>query len=354
MFEIRPGRDDDKPQILELIQDVFNEEQARRAERRWQWQWYEDPRLERPGYNGVVAVWNGRIIGSLSSIPAGMHIHGRPAPAHWHTDNIVHWGQLRRALRDMKRAEKSGGPDLSNGVSAAMLDFAAPGYGQLGKHLTDAAEVVLFKIGFKPVKGSGSWARIVSFMPLLEVYVGKLPALVLGGLADAVLPRTPKPAMDVQLLQGDFDQRFDALWTAAKDEYPAITRRDSAVLNWRYRRHPDLEYRVLAATKPEEVRGYLVYSVFERHRQRRAQIVDILARKNDPEARAALVASALRRMKSEGVHKVECYATSPVLAESLKRLGFGARTHKDKEQTAVTRFLPEMEYYITRGDGDGG
>jgi hypothetical protein len=283
-----------------------------------------------------------------------MHIHGQPVPAHWHTDNIVHWGQLRQALRDMKRAGKAGGPVLSNGVSAAMLDFAAPGFGQLGKHLTDASKVVCLKIGFAPVKDSGSWTRIVSFQPLLQAYIGKFLAVLPGSLADMFLSKLPSPTLGVQRLEGDFDERFDALWMAAKDEYPAITRRDSTVLNWRYRHHPDLDYRVLAAVKPDGLRGYLVYSVFERHRQRRAQIVDILSLKNDTEARAALIASALRRMKSEDVHKVECYATSPILAASLKCSGFAPRTHKDKEQAALTRFLPEMEYYLTRGDGDGG
>lgn len=352
MFVIRPGCDSDKPQILELIQEVFDEDQARRAEQRWQWQWQDDPRLERQGYNGVVAEWNGRIIGSLSSIPLGLHVNGQPVPAHWHTDNIVHWGNLRRALRDLKRS--GGGPDLSNGVSAAMLDYAAPGYGQWGKHLTDAAEVVCLKIGFVPLKDSGSWARLVSFRQPLEAYVGKLPALLLGGVADLFLPSMPKPALEVQVMDGDFDARFDALWAQAREEYPAITRRDSAVLNWRYRRHPDTEYSVLTVAGPDGLAGYLVYSSFIRHRQRRAQIVDVLARKDDSAARAALLAAALRRMRAEAVHKVECYATSLVLAADLQRLRFGQRLHKGKGQATLVRHLPAMEYYITRGDGDGG
>jgi hypothetical protein len=355
MFVIRPGRDSDKPQILELIKDVFDEHQASRAEKHWQWQWHEDPRLEHPGYNGVVAEWNGRIIGSLSSIPSGLHIDGQPVPAHWHTDNIVHWGNLRRALRELKRSGGGEGPDLTNGVSAAMINFAAaPHYGQFGKHLTPGSEVACFKLGFVPVKDSGSWSRIVSFRPLLAEYAGKLLGLLLGSLADVVLPGIPKPAMDVQVLEGDFDGRFDVLWEAAKTAYPAITRRDSAVLNWRYRRHPEQAYSVLTTDGPNGLAGYLVYASFTRHRQRRAHIVDILADKDNTAARAALIAAALRRMKAEGVHKVECYATSPVLTANLKALGFSQRVHKGKSQGTLTRLRPETEYYFTRGDGDGG
>jgi len=353
MFEIRQGREEDKSQILELIKDVFNEEQAQRADRHWHWQ-CQDPRLEKPGYFGVVAVWNDRVIGSLSGIPMGLYVDGQPFPANWHTDNCVHWGNLRRAWREIKRSGNPQDLDFSNGISAAMIDFAAPGFGQAGKHNTDAAEVLLHKMGFTALKDSGSWTRIISFRQPLEEYAGKIAALLLGSLADVFLPSIPKPSLDVQVLEGEFDNRFDILWEEAKNAYPAITRRDRASLNWRYRQHPDLAYTVLTVSEQDRLLGYLVYSTFFRHRQRRGQIVDILAGKEDSATRRALIAAALRRMRTEAVHKVECYTTSPVLTGDLKRLKFKARLHNGKAALTLARYLPDKEYYITRGDGDGG
>jgi len=354
MFEIRAGREEDKGQILELIKDVFGEEQAERAARRWHWQWHEDPRLDKPGYRGVVAEWDGRIIGTLSGIPAGLHIAGQPVFASWFTDNIVHWGHLRRALKAQKRLGDSTGPDLSNGIAAAMLNHSAADYMQLGKHVTGPVEPTLYRIGFQAQKGTGSWARLVSFRQPLETVVGKYAGMLLAALADWVIPRIPQPSLPVEALAGDFDARFDGLWASAKQEYPAITLRDAATLNWRYRRHPDTVYTVLTVEEQGVLVGYLVYSIYFRHKQRRAHIVDILTGRENSAARLALLAAALRHMRREGVHKVECYGNGLILWADLKRTGFAPRLDRGKEQLALARHLPDVELYITRGDGDGG
>ena len=104
MIEIRPGTEADRPQILERMEEVFGAEPARRAERLWDWQWHQDPRLPSPGYHGVVAEWEGRVIGVLTTIPAGLHIGGEPVQAWWFVDVLVHWGLTRRALREHRRA----------------------------------------------------------------------------------------------------------------------------------------------------------------------------------------------------------------------------------------------------------
>ncbi len=216
MFEIRPGRDDDKIQILELVQDVFGTEQAERAEKRWQWQWHDDPLLEKPGYNGVVAEWNGKIIGNLSCVPAGLHINGQPVSAYWYTDALVHWGHLRRAMKEQKRSGNSIGPDMSNGIAAAMLNHPAAGHKQLGKHVAGSMETIGLRIGFKPFSKMDSWARIISFTQPFEAVVGKPGAMLLGAVADLFVPLIPKPSLEVKALEGNFDDRFDALWLSAK------------------------------------------------------------------------------------------------------------------------------------------
>lgn len=354
MFQIRAGQDNDKGQILELIKEVYGTEEAQRAERRWQWQWHEDPRLDGTGYKGVVAEWDGRVIGTLSSIPCGLYIEGKPVIASWFTDSIVHWGHLRRALREQKRRGTQPGPDLSGGIAAAMMNHPAAGDIQLGKHITGPMVAIGSKIGFVPLKDMGSWARLISFRQPLESLLGKYPAMLLAALADLFIPKIPKPTLEAINLEGDFDSRFDALWEKAKQEYPAITRRDSAVLNWRYRRHPDTSYTVLAIEDKDSLIGYLVYTLFFRHGQRRAMIVDALAQQGNAEALGSLIATALRQMRQEGVHKVECYSGGTMLTAELKRCGFSLRIKKGKDHPTMVRRLPEVDLYITRGDGDGG
>ncbi len=354
MLDIRPGRDSDKNQILALFEDVFGIEQAERAARRWEWQWQDDPRLEKPGYRGVVADWNGLIIGSISCIPAGLHIEGQPVEAYWFVDTMVHWGHLRQAMRERKRSGATGWPDLSHGIAAAMLDHPAAGAIQLGKHLTSPMALIPYKIGCEDQKGTGSWARLISFRQPVKSVIGKPLGLLLGGTADLFIAKFPKPEREVATLEGDFDARFDDLWAKAKLDYQAIARRDRAVLNWRYRRHPDTAYTVLMLEEKGALSGYLVYSVFFRHRQRRAHIVDVLARRENPAAFDALLAAALQRMRREEVHKVECYAGGSTLSSALARAGFAPRLIHGKEQATLIRRMPDVELYITRGDGDCG
>lgn len=354
MFEIRAGRESDKGQILELIKDVFGDDQAQRAERRWHWQWHEDPRLDEPGYKGVVAEWDGRVIGTLSSIPCGLHIAGQPVPAFWFTDNLVHWGHLRRALKERKRRGDSAGPDLSHGIAAAMLNHPAAGSTQLGKHVAGPMITISTRFGFTPLKGTDSWARLISFRQPIESVAGNYAGLLLAAVADLFIPRIPKPALDVATLAGDFDARFDGFWADAKRQYPAITLRDSAALNWRYRQHPDTAYTVLTVEDKGILCGYLVYSIFFRHQQRRAHIVDALAQYGNAVALDSLLAEALRQMRREGVHKVECYSGGSMLTSGLKRAGFAPRIKKGNGDPTMVRRLPEVNLYITRGDGDGG
>lgn len=356
MFEIRPGSETDKPQILQLIRRVYGAEEAERAERRWFWQWHEDPRLSEPGFRGVVSEWNGQIIACVSSVPAGLFLHGKPVDAFWFVDGLVNWGSVRRALRSQKGADSTSQafPDLSKGLYAAMLNHPAAGGIQMGKHLTDQAAVVCYKIGSSVQPGTGSWSRLISFRQPLEQWVGKPLAMVLGKLADLAIPGFPKSVLPVEVLEGNFDQRFDVLWNQVKDAYPAITRRDMATLNWRYRQHPDTTYTVLTVAEEGTMLGYLVYSCFYRHQQYRAHIVDLLIRPPRYAVLEGLLIAAMRRMRHEGVHRVECYTGNSQVVAALRKLKFKERLHNGRPQTTLVRCLPEVELYITRGDGDGG
>ncbi len=355
MFEIRPGRESDRPQILELIRQVFGQAQAKRAERRWQWQWQDDPRLAEPGYHGMVAEWNGRVIANLSGIPAGLYLDGQPVEAWWYADVLVHWGSVRRALREQKRSGGGQtGPRLAKGIATAMLDHPAAGRIQMGKHLTDAMQVVGYQANFTDQPQTGSWSRLVSFRQPLERFVGCVPARALGWLGDLAIPRIQRPALPVTVLEGVFDARFDRLWEQAKTAYPAIGRRDSAFLNWRYRQHPDLTYTVLTVSVAGALRGYLVYLEFFRHEQRRAAIIDSLAGPDDGAVLDALLAKALQNLRRAAVHRVECYAGGNTLTAALQRARFKARLHNGKVQSTLVRGLPAVELYVTRGDGDGG
>jgi len=355
-FEIRKARESDRPEIIGLIRDVFGEETANRADARWAWQWHEDPKLEGAGYQGMVAVWKGQLIASMATIPSGLFVDGKPvADAVWFADALAHWGRVRKALRSLRKSGvEHESIDLSSGLVGAILNHPECPRHHLGKHLTDPMLVVAYKVGTVDQPGTGSWARMVSLKAWLARYIGHSLGWLLGTLGDLFLPSIPRSSQPVETLNGSFDARFDRLFEGALNHHQAITRRDAAVLNWRYRRNPDTDYEVLTFSENESLKGYLIVGRFDRHGQPRAHVLDLLAEKDDPRVLQSLLSECLRRLRREGVTRLECYTGSKAVQEVLEGLGFRQRLHRGQAMPTVVRRIEVPELYVTRGDGDGG
>lgn len=357
MITIRSALESDRPQVLTRIREVFGDAPALEAERLWQWQWHQDPRLSQPGYHAVVAEWDGTIIGNLALIPAGLYLGGRAVDAHWCVSALVHWGLVRQALRAAKRAGEGTGLEGRGGVAEALFDAPLADGVQLGKHISSTMRAVISRIGFEEVENSGSLHRRLSLQRRLSRGIGAVPARLVAPVANLTLPRLPSArlARDVGPLEGPFDSRFDQLWERLQGRFPAVTLRDQGTLQWRYRQHPLFHYRVLTLTDAAALRGYLIYSQFERERRLRGKIVDLFADPSDDEAMLALLAAALRAMKRDAVERVEAFASAAYLNAALQRAGFDERLSKSgRMQPMVIRRLALASVHVGQGDGDGG
>jgi hypothetical protein len=304
----------------------------------------------------VVADWEGTIIGNLALIPAGLRLDGRPVNAHWCVSVLVHWGLARQALRAAKRSGQETGL-AGRGIAEALFDAPLADGVQLGKHISNTMRAVISRIGFEEVANSGSLHRRVSLRRRLARGIGVVPTALIAPLANLTLPRLPhlRLARDVGILDGPFDPRFDQLWDRLCALFPAVTLRDRATLQWRYRQHPLFDYRVLTLTEGAGLRGYLIYSQFERDRRLRAKIVDLFADPADDEAMLALLGAALRAMKQNAVERVEAFASTAYLNVALRRTGFAERLSKaGRMQPMVVRRLALASVHVGQGDGDGG
>lgn len=356
MFEVRPARPSDRDEILVLIREVLGIEAFERAGRLWCWQWEQDPRLEGKGYQGVVVTSQGEMIATMATPPTGLYLRGVEVEAVWYVDALVHSRRLRKALRESRRAGlENSGPDLSKGLAGLIFNQPDhPSY-QMGKHLTTPMLVAVYQSGARDQPGTLSLARLISVKSWLGHYLGKPLGWGLGTLVDLFLPRIPKPRIPVRRLEGVFDARFDELWEEALESHEAITLRNSAFLNWRYFHHPERDYVCLVAEAGSSLLGYLVLGQIERHGQLRGQILDVLARSDDPEVLESLFSSALQWFRQKGTFRVECYTGSGRVLQVLERLGFRERLSEGKSMAVVIRpKLEARELYVTRGDGDGG
>jgi hypothetical protein len=355
MIQIRAASDGDRPQVLMRIREVFGERAALEAEQLWHWQWHQDPRLAEPGYRAMVADWDGSIVGNLALIPAGLYVEGRLVPANWCVSALVHWGLARRALRAARRAGQATGLAAGQGIAEAMYDAAAVNEAQIGKHISRTMRTVLIRMGYMNLPNSGSLHRRISLRQRLRRGVGSVPAALIAPIADLMLPRLPRAGLAVEVMDGPFDERFDALWTRLYQRCPAVTLRDRATLQWRYRQHPALDYVVLTLAETRALRGYLIYCTFERDGRLRGKIVDLFTDPADDEAMRSLVAVALRAMKQGQIERVEAFAATDYLTDVLTSAGFTPRlTKADEVQPLLMRGISLESLHIGQGDGDGG
>lgn len=357
MIEIRPGTDADRPQIITRLAEVFGPEPAARVDCLWDWQWHQDPRLPTPGYRGIVAAWRGKVIGTMATIPAGLHIGGEPVTAYWCVDCLVDPGLARQALREHRQQSTASGSDLSQGIGPALLDHPAAGPIQLVKHISEPGMRLLERTGFTAIPGSGSMHRRVSLRHTLRRGLGRPLGGLIGAVANLGLPLGPEPRLPLEVHAGSFDGRFDRLWEGVRGHYPAICLRDARTLDWRYRLHPEGNYRVIITGDGSYLRGYLVLLSYEKGRRRWAKIVDLLTAPGDTEAARALLGGALRTLREWRAERVETFVCGFGVADLFVSMGFTPRlTKSGGTQPLMFRApLPVAPgLYVTQGDGDGG
>lgn len=353
-IQVRAAGEPDKAGLLALMASAAGDEKAETLARRWDWQWQLDPRLPTPGYRGVIAVWDGRIIANLSCLPAGLYIRGAPAEACWFTDARIHWGWTREALKAASARGWRKQVLFPHGIAAALVDHPATGERQLGKHVAESMMTILYRAGFVDVPDAGNLMRRVSLRAPLQRALGERLGAAVATLPDLAIRLPARPRLPVERFEQRFDERFDELWERARHSYPAITRRDAAVLDWHYRQHPDTEYRTFIVEQDTGLRGYLVFKVWSRKGRRIARLVDLLVLPGDREAIRALVSHALRAMRQAGAERVDWFVSGGDTAEVARQLGFVPRlTRHGRAQPLLVRGLPGA-LHVTSGDGDGG
>ena len=155
-----------------------------------------------------------------------------------------------------------------------------------------------------------------------------------------------------------FDDRTDAIWDSAKDEFDLAIVRNQEYLNWRYADPRAGRFAIRAAIEGEAIVGYCVL----RPSSDPAEIVDLLVRPGRLDAVDALLADADALVRGEGVRDIHCWLPQrhPYVG-TLRRHGFldagrdpslryRARTMTEEELGFLLD--PDARLHITHGDSD--
>lgn len=155
-----------------------------------------------------------------------------------------------------------------------------------------------------------------------------------------------------------FDERADALWANASDQFGFAFVRSAAHLNWRYADRRAGEYVMLVAEEGHRWLGYVVL----RATPEAGYIADLLALPERNDVVESLLAAANERFRAGGQRRVECWsephsvfrwAQDKAGFDQLRRsVSFTCRPTLVPAAEAALLDDPTASVYITAGDTD--
>jgi len=248
-FHIRPYRDGDVKQILELRRVVFGDiDPMRLKENIWQWQFQNNPSGEAICF---LAESQGKIVGQYAAIPTRFSIHGQETLLWFSCDTMVHPDFRRQGIFFALARELYRFLEILPGIN---LVWGFPNDKSLA--------------GFT---GKLGWRTLPSF-PLMVIPIRPLnmifPSISLLKKTGKLLSGSMAPDAEVSFstkIQGihldpieQFDETFDSLWQKHSTLAPVIQVRDRSYLQWRYLSVPEFGYRPFAVRRDGCLIAYAV------------------------------------------------------------------------------------------------
>jgi GNAT superfamily N-acetyltransferase len=349
---IRGFRKGDEQAIIKLFNSIFN---RNRTLTQWEWEFGNNPK----GQKVLVAEDEGRIFGHIASLHRTLMVGDAEHFASLEVDGMTHPEYARRGVfvalgKELLSQLKSEGCAMALGFPN---ENAVPGHRKMGALHIFTPAILIKPINIENISGKMFESR----------WFAKMGALM-GRLAVGVLAAEEKAAAKGEFVIKeitDIDGRFDNLWEKARGINSLILKRDAAYLNWRYARHPDKLYTILAVEREAKLLAWMVYRDVDMFDMKNGAIVDMLVRPGHEQAAHALILEVVGRMKQGNVDLIACMMPewSPYYT-ILRRCGFmkcPKRLNPKQRPLIVYPLSDELDmnivknpekWHITWGDSD--
>ena len=119
------------------------------------------------------------------------------------------------------------------------------------------------------------------------------------------VPRRPVKGLEVSRFDERFGEEFSGLDKLVPSSGVIRANRSAEVLNWRYRKNPELKFRVLVARQAGELLGFLAFTV---HDDKRVSICDIFGRQLSA-AGPALLEAVIGECRRENLNCLQGYCS---------------------------------------------
>jgi hypothetical protein len=341
VVERRGPKDDDE--LFRLYGEVFGTPLAESSQRRWRWQY-----LENPANAGVPEIWVARdgeaVLGQYASMPVRLWWGGREVRSSWGMDVFLKAEARGRGVGAQLFTTWSDHVEVALG-----LGLTPSSYGLFQKLRYDDVGPVPF---FQKVLDASAVAR-----RRLGPALGPLAAPFLRAGLGVLSPEGPRASgLDVRPVEA-FGDDYDALWEKARGGYAMCVRRDRAYLNWKYALCPHRHYDRREARRGSALAGYAISRHEDYQGTRLGWLIDVFTSVDDADAQDVLVGSVLDDFERAGVVRAQCFAMNGALAAVLRRRGFLAG--KSPMQFCVRDrvgprevFAAAGRWHVTFGDSD--
>jgi hypothetical protein len=313
MVDIRPYQPGDERPILDLFRQSYG---RGLGEQVWAWRFRDHP----AGAGVIDVAWDGDVLAAHYAVsPAIVRMDGHDRRTGVSGTTMTHPAYRGRGLF----------PELARSTYARM---------------TELGMAMVF--GFPNRLSHRGFIRDLGWIDISEVPTFRLS--LPGRLS------LPAACDNVVELDG-FDDRFDRLWNRLKDDFRMVSRRDCRYLQWRYRRNPTGQYRILAYLDAQELSGY---AVLKRYKEE-WHVVDILALPDTDVGEQLIYRAAEIALEGSALALSLWLNVTHPLHWALERLGF-------QNEGPVTYFgglilRPDLvgtiayeyrNWYLTMGDSD--
>ncbi len=318
-IHVRPYLPTDRESVLPLYEHYWGAGDSAAVARHWDWLIDRPAGTPGPTPLAYVLEREGRLAGVAAGFHSPLYVHGRAFPLFWIVDYLVEPGApgMMSGLRLVVGFERFRYDQLWAGFALPLTEpLWRRATGREGVHVLSG-----FGLLVRPLSAAYLARRWDSGGVADRLRIGLAAPLL--RLREGVVRRRAGPGEEGVIIRPAerLDARLDPFFTRVMSEYPLITHRDLAYLDWRYRDHPARRYRFLTAEERDgSLRGYVVFAVdTEATGNITGRISDLLTARGDDRVRRCLVERAVAELQREGCEAVRI--RDPGLPEVCRELG---------------------------------